>query len=88
MKGKYGTSMGGIEHRPRLHYCRQCEHCAKEHKRNKKLIWCKAKKKCEDRTKPHECKYFKKKWKDAQAGECITYNISDLTEEQRKELRI
>lgn len=81
MKGKYGVPMNGMEHRPKKHYCKQCEYCGSTNKKNKKYVYCKAKKKSVDRTKPHLCKCFKKKWKDAKASECITYSINDLQEE-------
>ena len=69
MKGKHGVSMQGIEHRPKKHYCKQCENykggCGKRPKQ------------------PTTCKQFKQKWKDAKAGECITRNINDLSESER-----
>ena len=83
MKGKYGVSMGGIEHRPKRHYCRQCERCGQQNKKNKKQVFCKSLQKYVDRSIPHACKYFKQKWKDAKASECVTYHISDLPEEER-----
>lgn len=83
MKGKYGVPMNGIETRPKKHYCKQCEYCGSVNKKTKN-IFCKAKKKSVDRTKPHPCKHFKKKWKDAKASECVTYHINDLSEEERK----
>ena len=83
MKGKYGVPMNGIEHKPKKHYCKQCAYCGQESKKNKRQLFCIPKKKYVDRTKPHPCKYFKEKWKDAKASECITYRISDLSEEER-----
>lgn len=75
MKGKYGAPMNGIERKPKKRYCKQCE-CYKTK--------CSKKPKYMQPKQPTTCKHFKKKWKDAVAGECITYCISDLPEEERK----
>lgn len=75
MRGKYGVSMGGIEHRPKKHYCKQCEHYKPT---------CSKKAKHLQPKQPTTCKHFKKKWKDAKASECITYNINDLSEKRKE----
>ncbi len=80
MKGRYGVPMNGTEHKPKKHYCGQCDNCGQK---NKKQIFCKTLQKYVDRTQPHPCRYFVKKWKDAKASECITYHISDLPKEER-----
>lgn len=68
MRGKYGVSMGGIEHKPKKHYCKQCEYwkdtCSKKRKKPKQ---------------PTLCKHFKRKWKDAKTGEITTYYVDPTT---------
>lgn len=78
MRGKYGAPMNGIEHRPKKRYCKQCEYCESK-TTDKKLIFCKTMKKPMKRNKPHECKYFKPKWKDAKAGEVKIYYVDPST---------
>ena len=83
MRGKYGVSMGGIEHRPPKVYCKQCEYCESKTTKNK-FVFCKKRKKPMKRSVPHICKSYKKKWKDAKASEVRVYNIADLSEEERR----
>ena len=55
MRGKYGVPMNGMEHRPKKHYCKQCEYYKTK---------CSKKPKNMQPKQPTTCKHFKKKWKD------------------------
>lgn len=77
MRGDTGVNTGTIISRQRRHYCSQCAHYkATKNRKGKKLSFCLAKKCYVDRTKPDVCRSFKKKWKDAIAGEVTTYKAT------------
>ena len=75
MRGKYGVPMNAIECARKKRWCRQCEHGNAQGKN--KFFFCTARKKMIDRTKPHMCKHFKKKWQDAKGGEVVSYYINE-----------
>ena len=60
--------MGSIEYRPRKHRCSQCE---KSQKRSRGYF-CPIKQKLYAKNEAHLCNMFKRKWKDAIAGEVKT----------------
>ena len=75
MRGRYGVPMNGMEHRPKKHYCKQCEYYRSK---------CSKKPKYMQPKQPTTCKYFKKKWKDAKASECITYYMDEVRGKEEK----